>query len=60
MNNMEQLRRKAYASPGLSKWGTVADLTQVGQTNPGGDVLYDQAKGKEGGSIYPAGLPGSN
>jgi hypothetical protein len=29
--------KKVYASPSLKKWGKVADLTQTGQTNPGGD-----------------------
>ncbi len=29
--------KKAYTSPELKKWGTVADLTQTGKTNEGGD-----------------------
>lgn len=29
--------KKAYTSPELKKWGTVANLTQTGKTNEGGD-----------------------
>ncbi len=29
--------RKPYAAPTLKNWGKVAELTQTGQTNPGGD-----------------------
>jgi hypothetical protein len=30
--------KKPYRAPELEKFGTVSELTQVGQTNPGGDV----------------------
>lgn len=30
-------QKKIYTPPKLKKWGTVADLTQTGRTNPGGD-----------------------
>ncbi len=30
--------KKAYTSPELKKWGTVADLTQTGTTTAGGDA----------------------
>jgi hypothetical protein len=29
--------KKSYTSPELRTWGTVANLTQTGLTNPGGD-----------------------
>jgi hypothetical protein len=38
--------RKAYIAPTVKRWGTVADLTQVGRTRVGGDA-------KEG-SVYHA------
>ena len=40
-----------YRAPELEEYGTVADLTQVGQTQPGDDTLPGDAKGKDGGSI---------
>ncbi|AXY40768.1 hypothetical protein [Halomonas sp. JS92-SW72] len=48
--------RRPYRAPELRQWGTVADITLVGQTNPGGDVLPGQAQGRDGGSINPPGL----
>jgi hypothetical protein len=30
--------KKSYTTPKLKKWGTVADLTQTGKTNEGGDA----------------------
>ncbi len=30
-------QKKAYTPPELKEWGTVADLTQNGGTNPGTD-----------------------
>jgi hypothetical protein len=30
--------KKPYTAPELKKWGTVADLTQTGLTNPGADA----------------------
>ena len=30
--------KKSYTAPHLKPWGTVADLTQTGQTHPGGDA----------------------
>ena len=47
--------KKPYAPPRIEEW-TIAELTQVGQTNPGGDTLPAQSKGKESGSVYPGGL----
>jgi hypothetical protein len=29
--------RKPYVQPVLREWGTLIDLTQVGNTHPGGD-----------------------
>ena len=45
--------KREYRAPELEEYGTVADLTQVGQTNPGDDTLPGGAKGKDGGSINP-------
>lgn len=30
--------KKEYTAPELKTWGTVADLTQTGKTNEGGDA----------------------
>lgn len=48
--------RGEYSTPRLKRWGTVADITLVGQTNPGDDVLPGGARGRDGGSINPPGL----
>ncbi|MCE9683109.1 hypothetical protein [Halomonas alkalisoli] len=48
--------RREYSTPQLTLWGAVADITQVGQTRPGGDVLPAGAQGREDGSIHPPGL----
>lgn len=50
------MAKRSYQAPQVEEYGTVADLTQVGQTNPGDDTLPGQAQGKDGGSIYPPGL----
>jgi len=42
---------KDYTAPEFEEFGTVADLTQVGQTNPGDDGLPGQAQGMDGGSV---------
>jgi len=47
--------KKPYVRPEVEEW-SVAGLTQVGQTNPGDDVLPGDAYGKDGGSINPDGL----
>lgn len=39
--------KKPYQAPKLADWGSVVELTQVGQTNPGGDVRF--------GSVNPPG-----
>lgn len=39
--------KKSYQAPKLVDWGSVVELTQVGQTNPGGDVRF--------GSVNPRG-----
>ncbi|MGM1051965.1 MAG: lasso RiPP family leader peptide-containing protein [Pseudomonadota bacterium] len=45
---------KSYEAPHVTSWGSVADLTRVGLTMPGGDA--------RGGSVIPgnpdAGTPG--
>ena len=48
--------KKRYQVPQLKEWGTVAKLTQVGQTTAGNDVLPSSAQGQEDGSKYPRGL----
>lgn len=39
--------KKAYQAPTLQAWGSVIALTQVGQTNPGSDIMN--------GSVNPPG-----
>lgn len=45
-----------YKAPEIEHLGGVADLTKVGQTVPGDDVLPEDAQGRESGSINPGGL----
>jgi hypothetical protein len=47
----DEMEKREYSSPKLEKFGTVADLTQVGQTNPGDDTLPGNSRGKDGGSV---------
>jgi hypothetical protein len=49
--------KKVYETPRIEEW-TVASLTQVGVSEAGGDTLPWRAQGKDGGSVYPAGLDG--
>ncbi len=45
---------RGYSTPRLKRWGSVAELTKVGQTNPGGDMFTGAAsasQGRSGGSI---------
>lgn len=44
---MSEAKKTTYEAPRLKEWGKVADLTQVGQTNPGGDTRF--------GSVNPPG-----
>lgn len=46
-NCYHQNDRSRYEAPLLKEWGAVSDLTQVGKTNPGGDM--------HGGSVNPPG-----
>lgn len=39
---------RPYSAPELREWGTITELTAVGQTHPGGDTM--------GGSVFPGGL----
>lgn len=39
---------RPYRAPELREWGTITELTAVGQTHPGGDSM--------GGSVFPQGL----
>jgi hypothetical protein len=48
--------RKAYEAPVLEDLGSARDLTRVGQTRPGDDVLPGDARGRDEGSINPGGL----
>lgn len=53
MKNTTEIK-KAYEAPQITVWGAVADITEVGNSNPGGDA--------RGGSVIPgnpdAGTPG--
>jgi hypothetical protein len=40
--------KKPYTSPQLKKWGTVADLTKTGQTNPGPDTKAGSSSSQGG------------
>ena len=55
-NEARVAERREYRAPELRQWGSVADITQVGQSTPGDDTLPGDAKGKDGGSVYPDGL----
>ena len=48
---MQQNGRKTYSAPQVKRWGTVADLTHVGLTNPGFDVFPGEKNPNEYGSI---------
>lgn len=50
------MSRSEYIAPVLTDYGTVSQVTLVGQTRPGSDVLPGDSRGKEGGSIHPGGL----
>ena len=45
-----QHTKLAYEAPRLKDWGSVADLTQVGNTHPDTDCF--------GGSVFPPGHDG--
>ncbi len=51
--------KKTYQAPLLEKLGRLEEITRVGQTNPGNDMLPLGAQGRDGGSIEPPGLGGS-
>lgn len=55
-SDAHQKSRAPYAPPALEEFGSVADLTRVGITNPGDDVLPGGAQGRDGGSVSPGGL----
>lgn len=44
---MDQRAKKKYSPPTISDWGSVADLTGVGNTHPDDDIF--------GGSVFPPG-----
>ena len=50
------MTKREYTPPELEEFGTVTDLTQVGQSNPGDDTLPGKAQGQDGGSVNPRGL----
>lgn len=54
VNQTVDMGDKPYEAPQVTPWGSVADLTKVGNTMPGGDA--------RGGSVIPgqpgAGTPG--
>lgn len=47
-NASDDTEKKEYESPNLTVWGSVTELTGVGNTNPGSDF--------RGGSVNPPGL----
>lgn len=46
--------RRPYNAPELKRWGTVADQTRVGLTNPGQDYIPGTGE-QMFGSVYPKG-----
>ena len=40
--------RKSYSAPQIKRWGTVADLTHIGLTNPGNDTWPGKAPHEPG------------
>lgn len=38
MENQKPFHRKPYEAPEIEDWGTVADLTETGNSHPGGDA----------------------
>ncbi len=54
--NTQSGERREYRAPQVTRWGAVEDITLVGQTRPGGDVLPGNAQGNDAGSINPPGL----
>jgi hypothetical protein len=59
MEEADGTRRRAYTSPELEDFGSVAELTGVGQTNPGSDSLPG-ASGRDQGSVHPPGMSGGD
>lgn len=47
MEHPAQKAKKTYSPPTITDWGTIADLTKVGQTHPGTDIMD--------GSVNPPG-----
>lgn len=45
------MQRREYVSPEFEEYGTVTDVTLVGQTSPGDDVLPGTSRGRDSGSI---------
>lgn len=33
-------QKKTYEEPTLTRWGSLTELTQTGETNPGGDAKF--------------------
>lgn len=51
--------RLGYESPQLKQWGSVADMTQLGNSGGAGDIGYNNGGkqvGSENGSVYPGGI----
>ncbi len=46
--------RKTYSSPQVKRWGTVSEVTKVGKTNPGFDIIPGTEE-PGFGSVYPRG-----
>ena len=52
----DDMGKREYRTPEVQDYGTVSEVTEVGQTKPGADVLPGGAHGRDGGSISPPGL----
>lgn len=55
MSERNDEARRSYTPPTIEPFGTITELTRVGQTNPGQDSLPG-ARGKDQGSVDPPGL----
>lgn len=58
MHFMKKSERNSYETPRLEVFGSFRELTRVGQSNPGNDLLPGSSGGLDGGSVYPGGLNG--
>ncbi|MBD3896165.1 hypothetical protein IEI94_09915 [Halomonas sp. ML-15] len=60
-NDVERMngKRLGYAPPQLAQWGSVSDMTQLGNSGGPGDIGYNKPGkqvGSENGSVFPGGI----